>query len=119
MEEKMIIVPLNTDVIEGKEQFLIWQKREGDIETFRVPSDAELNTPVAFWLAGVGVVAFGRVISSVFIKDDIRDRNDKKHVAEVILTKIFCEDPIKSKEISSQVKQFPTYVSEELLKKYM
>lgn len=120
MDNKMILVPLNLNEVEGKEPFLIWEKHEGEKDTFRMPSNAELNMPVAFWLAEQGVVAFGKVVSAVFDKDEKTDRNDKKKVAEVEFTEIFCDNPIKTKELTSQVSQVPVYIfSEELMRRYL
>lgn len=110
-----ILIPLNDQHINGKRDFHIWDMEEADIDTFRVPKSARTDAPVAFWWAGVGIVATGTVISPVFQQGDIEDRNFNRDVAAIRFKRIFWRTPIYTSELAKAVRPVPCYISKELL----
>lgn len=110
-----ILIPLNGAHINGKRDFCIWDKEETDFDTFRVPNSARLDAPVAFWWAGVGIVATGTVISPVFRQGDRADRNFNRDVAAIRFDRVFWNNPIYRGELAAAVQQVPCYVDKKLL----
>lgn len=93
---KILVVPL--DISGEYKPYPIWQKVEGEMDTFKVPGyDVDLNCPVAFWASGHGIIAFGKINSEPFKKDDVEDRNNGELVADVIFQRIL-EEPAHVKE---------------------
>lgn len=115
MMDSIILVPINDEHVKGKKNFHIWQQEEEGVETFRVPNSAEIDACVAFWLAGVGIVAMGTVISPVFQQGDVEDRNFNRDVAAIRFKRIFWRTPIYTSELAKAVRPVPCYISKELL----
>lgn len=110
-----ILIPLNDQHISGKRDFHIWDMEEADIDTFRVPQSARLDAPVAFWWAGVGIVATGTVISPVFQQGDVEDRNFNRDVAAIRFKRIFWRTPIYTSELAKAVRPVPCYIDKKTL----
>lgn len=115
MSDAIILVPINDEHVKGKKNFHIWQQEEEGVETFRVPNSAEIDACVAFWLAGVGIVATGTVISPVFRQGDRADRNFNCDVAAIRFDHIFWNNPVYRGELAAAVWPVPRYISKELL----
>lgn len=115
MTDAAILIPINDEHIDGKRDFHIWQQEEEGIETFRVPKFAPTDAPVAFWWAGVGIVATGTVTGEVFRQGDKNDRNFNRDVANIRFHRVFCSTPIYKRELAAVVRPVPCYVDKKLL----
>lgn len=110
-----ILIPLNGEHIDGKRDFCIWDMQETDFDTFRVPQSARMDAQVAFWWAGVGIVATGTVIGPVFRQGDRKDRNFDCDVAAIRFDRIFWNNPVYRGELAAAVQQVPCYIEKKLL----
>ena len=113
----VLLIPLDPVGKNGQQPYKIWEKEVGDHDTFRVPNrEIALNTHVAFWCSGVGIMGFGFISSSPFRKEDPADRNHEKLVAEITFDEIL-DMPITSASLRSAVGPVPVWIDSALISK--